>query len=186
VSQQPINAGDGKPALFAYGFGLNYPGRPPNPSPSVPTTPPGQTTPPAATTPVRTTPPPPPATTTRPPAPTTAAPTTAVAGTLSCTFRYTVNNQWANGFVAEVRVVAGSAPVSGWTLRFTFPGDQAITNAWNAAVTQSGSQVSAVNQDHNASIPAGGSATFGFQATYSGTNPAPTGASLNGTACGSG
>jgi len=185
VSQQPINAGDGKPALFAYGFGLNYPGRPPNPSPSVPPAPPGQTTPPAATTPARTTPPPP-AATTRPPGPTTAAPTTAAAGTLSCTFRYTVNNQWANGFVAEVRVVAGSAPVSGWTLRFTFPGDQAITNAWNAAVTQSGSQVSAVNQDYNASIPAGGTATFGFQATYSGTNSTPTGASLNGTACGSG
>ena len=182
VSQQPINVGDGKPPLFAYGFGLNYPGRPTTPSPSVTTTRPPQTTPPAPTTPAPTTRP---ASTTRPPA-TTAAPTTPTVGTLSCTFGYTVSNQWGNGFVAEVRVTAGSAPVNGWTLRFTFPGDQAITNAWNASVTQSGGQVSAVNQDYNASIPAGGSATFGFQATYSGTNSPPTGASLNGTACAAG
>jgi beta-glucosidase len=183
VSQQPINVGDGKPALFAYGFGLSYPGRPTTPSPSVSTTAPAPTTPPPP--PTRPAPSTPAAPTTRPPAtvPTTGAPT---AGTLSCTVRYTVSNQWSNGFVAEVRVTAGSAPVSGWTLRFAFPGDQAITNAWNASVTQSGGQVSAVNQDYNANIPAGGSATFGFQATYSGKNQAPTGATLNGTACAAG
>jgi len=179
VSQQPINVGDGKPALFAYGFGLSYPGGPTSPSPTpttaAPTTPPIQTTPP-----VQTTPPPPttPAQTTRPP--TTAVPTT---GTASCTFRYTVASQWQNGFVAEVRLTAGSAPVNGWTLSFTFPGAQTVTNAWNATVTQSGAQVSAASMDYNASVPAGGSATFGFQASYTGTNSAPTSATLNGTAC---
>ncbi|MFC0527435.1 glycoside hydrolase family 3 N-terminal domain-containing protein [Phytohabitans kaempferiae] len=186
ASQQPINAGDGKPALFAYGFGLSYPGGPTTPSPSPTRTPTagpttgGPTTPPVATTrPVPTTP------TTRPPA-TTAAPTTPTAGAASCTFRYAVSNQWQNGFVAEVRVTAGPAPVNGWTVRFGFPGNQAITNSWNATVTQSGSQVSAVNQGWNASVPAGGSVTFGFQATYSGTNAAPTSATVNGTACAAG
>ncbi|BCB91147.1 hypothetical protein Psuf_084600 [Phytohabitans suffuscus] len=184
ASQQPINVGDGKPALFPYGFGLSYPGGPtsPSPTPSASTTAPPPTTPAAPTTsPPRTTPPAP---TTRPPAPTTAvATTTQTVGTASCTFRYTVSNQWQNGFVAEVRVTAGAAPVSGWTLRFAFPGDQAVTNAWNATVTQSGGQVSAANQDYNATIAAGGSVTFGFQGTYSGTNPPPTAATLNGTAC---
>jgi beta-glucosidase len=184
VSQQPINVGDGKPALFAYGFGLTYPGGPTTPSPTpataAPTTPPTQTTPPGqATRPAQNTPP---AQTTRPPA-TTAAPPVGVA---SCTFRYTVSNQWSNGFVAEVRVTAGAAPVNGWTLRFAFAGNQAITNAWNAAVTQSGSQVSAVNHDWNATIAARGNATFGFQSTYSGTNSPPTSATLNGTTCGTG
>ncbi|MEU5260482.1 hypothetical protein [Amycolatopsis sp. NPDC021455] len=28
ADQQPINAGDGKPALFPFGFGLRYPHRP--------------------------------------------------------------------------------------------------------------------------------------------------------------
>jgi len=36
---------------------------------------------------------------------------------------------------------------------------------------------------YNASIPAGGSASFGFQASYSGTNSAPASFTLNGAAC---
>ncbi|BCB77492.1 hypothetical protein GCM10022251_69630 [Phytohabitans flavus] len=191
VAQQPINAGDGKPALFPYGFGLSYAGRPTSPpaqtAAPAQTTPPAKTTPPAPRPPAQTTRPPqatPPAPTTRPPAPTTqAAATTQTVGTALCTFRYAVSNQWQDGFVAEMKVTAGAAPVSGWTARFEFAGDQAITNAWNATVTQSGTQVSATNQDWNTTIPAGGNATFGFQATYSGTNPPPTTATLNDTTC---
>ncbi|MBN1171454.1 MAG: cellulose binding domain-containing protein, partial [Micromonosporaceae bacterium] len=64
-----------------------------------------------------------------------------------------------------------------------FPGDQKITNSWNAAVTQSGTSVTATNASYNGSIPSGGTVSFGFQASYSGVNANPTGFTLNGTAC---
>jgi endo-1,4-beta-xylanase len=50
-------------------------------------------------------------------------------------------------------------------------------------VTQSGSTVTAKNLSYNAAVPAGGSASFGFTADWSGSDPKPTGATLNGTAC---
>ncbi|MEV4582020.1 cellulose binding domain-containing protein [Nonomuraea jabiensis] len=72
---------------------------------------------------------------------------------------------------------------SGWTLTWSWPGNQQVTNAWNATVSQQGAQVTARNVPYNATIAAGTAVTFGFQATYSGTNSAPTQFALNGTAC---
>jgi hypothetical protein len=43
--------------------------------------------------------------------------------------------------------------------------------------------VTASNLSYNAQIPAGGSQSFGFQGTYSGTFAQPAGFTLNGTAC---
>jgi endoglucanase len=39
---------------------------------------------------------------------------------------------------------------------------------WNASYTQSGATVTAVNADHNGSVPAGGSTSFGFGAAPGG------------------
>src|SRR5689334_12610947 len=64
---------------------------------------------PAATTPPVTTPP-----ATTPPA------TTPPAGGKSCSAAYTVQNQWPGGFQGDVRVTAGSAAISGWTVTWTF------------------------------------------------------------------
>ncbi|GFJ94209.1 glycoside hydrolase family 3 N-terminal domain-containing protein [Phytohabitans rumicis] len=176
ASQQPINVGDGKPALFPYGFGLSYPGGPtPSPSPSVsPPSPPRPT--PSASPARRPTPTP-----TRSPS---AAPTpspTASAVAASCTVRYAVTSEWPTGFVTDIRITAGSAAIDGWTLRFTFPGGQTVTNAWNATVTQSGDQVSATNLDWNAIIAAGESTSFGFQAE--GPTGSPRTATINTTPC---
>lgn len=58
---------------------------------------------------------------------------------------YTPDN-WPGGFTASVTVSnIGAATDNGWTLAFTFPGDEQITGAWNAAVTQTGATVSATN-----------------------------------------
>ncbi len=51
----------------------------------------------------------------------------------------------------------GTSAINGWTLTFTFPGDQKITNAWNGTVSQSGENVSITNASYNAAIAAGGS-----------------------------
>ena len=84
------------------------------------------------------------------------------------------------GQLVEAR---GAAAVNGWSLKWTFAGNQAVTNAWNATITQSGSGVTATNMSYNAGIPAGGNVSFGFQATYSGTNANPSVFTLKGSAC---
>ncbi|MGW0504159.1 PQQ-dependent sugar dehydrogenase [Micromonospora sp. NPDC003241] len=136
-----------------------------------PTTPPPTTPPP--TTPPPTTPPP-----TTPP-PTTPPPTT---GPAACTVSWTAN-QWSNGFTADVRVTNRGSALSSWTLTWSFPGNQQVTNAWNAQVTQSGRTVTARNVSWNGSLPTNGTATFGLQATYSGTNDRPGDFRLNNTSC---
>ncbi|WP_344615733.1 cellulose binding domain-containing protein [Dactylosporangium salmoneum] len=88
---------------------------------------------------------------------------------------YRVDSDWGAGFTATVTVQNnGTTPISSWRVTWTWAGNQQITNAWNAGCTQSGRTVTAVNLGYNGTIPPGGSTTFGFQATYSGSNTAPT------------
>jgi endoglucanase len=104
-------------------------------------------------------------------------------GTGSCGVRY-VPNSWGTGFTAEVSVAnTGTSVIDGWTLRFSFTGNQEITGRWNATVTQNQQAVIALNGDHNRTIAPNTAVSFGFQGTYSGTNATPTAFTLNGTAC---
>jgi cellulase/cellobiase CelA1 len=77
----------------------------------------------------------------------------------------------------------GTAAVNGWTLVWTFPGDQKIGQLWNAAYTQSGETVTAANESYNASIAPGSSASFGFTGTYTNSDASPTAFTLNGSPC---
>ncbi|MEU4696771.1 glycoside hydrolase family 9 protein [Nonomuraea dietziae] len=81
-----------------------------------------------------------------------------------CTATYKLVNSWQGGFQAEVSVTA----TGGWTIGWTFPGDQKIGQLWNGTHTQSGAAVSVKNLVWNAD---GG--TFGFTATGSGVTPSP-------------
>jgi len=102
----------------------------------------------------------------------------------ACTVSYSTVSQWAGGFVASVTISnGGTSAINGWTLTYTFPGDQKITNSWNGVVTQSGESVSIGNESYNASIPAGSSTQLGFQGTWTSSDAAPTAFTLNGTAC---
>ncbi|MEU5879541.1 cellulose binding domain-containing protein [Spirillospora sp. NPDC047279] len=93
-------------------------------------------------------------------------------------------NSWSSGFTANVTVTnTGGSPVNGWSLGFTLPPGQAVANAWNAAVSSAGGAVTARNLDYNATIPPGGSQSFGFQGTHSGTFASPDAFTLNGTRC---
>jgi cellulase/cellobiase CelA1 len=95
-------------------------------------------------------------------------------GTATCSASMSVNNQWGNGFVATVTVKAGSSAIKTWRVTWTWGGTQAIVNAWNASVSTSGKAVTANNMSYNGSVGANGSTTFGFQASFSGTNSVPT------------
>jgi cellulase/cellobiase CelA1 len=97
---------------------------------------------------------------------------------------YTKSSEWAGGFVASVTITdSGTAPVNGWRLTFTFGGDQKITNAWNATVSQPGSSVTATNASYDATISPGGNVSLGFQGTWAASDAVPTSFSLNGAPC---
>lgn len=111
---------------------------------------------------------------------TTAAGTSPSGG---CTVTYT-SNTWPGGFTANVTLAnTGTSGWSGWATTFTFPGDQKITNAWNAQVTQTGQAVTATSESYNGKVAAGASTTFGFQGTWTSSSTAPTSFSVNGTTC---
>jgi alpha-galactosidase len=104
-------------------------------------------------------------------------------GGQSCQVSY-VKNEWTGGFTANITLTdTGTTAVNGWTLTFTFPGDQKVTNAWNATVTQSGSTVNATNVGYDGSIAPGGNIQFGFQGTWTNNDSVPTAFALNGSAC---
>ncbi|GAA3458304.1 cellulase family glycosylhydrolase [Saccharothrix longispora] len=102
----------------------------------------------------------------------------------TCAVTYKVTGQWQGGFQGDVKVAnTGTTAVNGWTLRWTWAAGQTVTQSWGATTTQSGAQLSAANVAYNATIPAGGSVSFGFIGSWNGTNPAPTSFALNGATC---
>lgn len=101
-----------------------------------------------------------------------------------CSVSYRTASQWPGGFTAQIIITnTGTAPVNGWTLRFTFPGDQRITQSWNTNAQQSGVAVTAGNLSYNGSVAAGASVTFGFLGTWQTSNASPTAFTLNNAAC---
>jgi cellulose binding protein with CBM2 domain/fibronectin type III domain protein len=104
-------------------------------------------------------------------------------GGASCKVTYTPNI-WGGGFTSNVTVAnTGTAPWTSWSLGFAFPGDEKITNAWNANVTQSGANVTATSMSYNGAIAPGANTSFGFQGTWSASSASPTAFTVNGSAC---
>ncbi|MEV5437630.1 cellulase family glycosylhydrolase [Streptomyces sp. NPDC052682] len=102
----------------------------------------------------------------------------------SCGVAYKVTNQWPGGFQGEIVLRnTGSSAINGWTLRWTFPDSQRISNLWGGTATQSGADVTVTSLPYTASIPASGSVTLGFTASKGSANPAPSAFTLNGSAC---
>ncbi|GGM21795.1 glycosyl hydrolase family 5 [Micromonospora sonchi] len=117
--------------------------------------------------------------TTNPPPATTPPPS----GNAACAVKYTANS-WNNGFTADVQITNnGSSTINGWTLTYSLPSGQQVTNSWNATVSQSGSSVTARNVGHNGTIAPRGTASFGYQGTLSGAYSNPSSFTLNGTRC---
>jgi alpha-galactosidase len=118
--------------------------------------------------------------------PTTPPPTTSPPpSTGPCQVTYAITGQWPDGFQGEVTIRnTGTAPVNGWSLRWSFADGQQLNQAWGATYTQSGAQVTATNVSWNGSISPGATASFGFISSWSGSNAKPTAFTLNGSACG--
>jgi len=111
------------------------------------------------------------------------SPTSSQSGGTGCIVSYNMND-WGSGATVNIAIKNnGSAVINGWTLAFSFPGNQKITNLWCAKYSQSGAAVTVSNESWNGSIAPGGTVTFGFNISYSGSNAKPSDFTLNGQPC---
>jgi len=104
----------------------------------------------------------------------------------ACQVDYGIQNDWGAGFVTNIRLTNRGDTLNGWTLTFSFAGNQRIqAPGWSATWTQAAgsTSVSATNLDWNRTLTNGQFTEFGFQAAYSGANAKPTSFSVNGTQC---
>ena len=103
----------------------------------------------------------------------------------TCAITYINQSDWGNGAIINVTITnSGATAINGWTLTWTYGGNQTISSLWNGTYTQPGTAVSVTNLVYNAALPAnGGSVDFGFNVNYSGTNAKPANFKLNGITC---
>jgi glycosyl hydrolase family 12/cellulose binding protein with CBM2 domain len=110
----------------------------------------------------------------------TPTPTATSPGPAQCSAAYSVVSSWPGGFQGQVVVHnTGPAALNGWNLAWTFPGNQQITSLWNGSYTQTAAAVAVRSASYDSSIPAGGTATVGFTASYAGSNSSPAGVSCS-------
>jgi endo-1,4-beta-xylanase len=102
----------------------------------------------------------------------------------TCHVTYTKNSEWPGGFTAQLTIAnTGTTTINGWSLTFTFPGDQKITSNFNGGFSQTGENATLTNASYNGTIAPGTSITDGFQGTWTSSDANPTSFSINGTAC---
>ncbi|MEV0217490.1 non-reducing end alpha-L-arabinofuranosidase family hydrolase, partial [Micromonospora sp. NPDC050695] len=108
------------------------------------------------------------------------------AAAAGCSVDYAVSSQWQGGFGANVTITNLGDPLTSWTLTWSYGAGQTVTQAWNTSLTQSGSAVTARNVSYNNSVPTNGTVSFGFNGSWTSSNPAPTSFALNGVTCNGG
>jgi endoglucanase len=99
----------------------------------------------------------------------------AAAASSSCAAAYSVSTDWGSGFTASLTITNnGAAAITGWTVTYSYAGNQTLANGWNGAWAQSGKAVTVTNESYNGSLAAGAATTAGANFNYSGANAAPT------------
>ncbi|HEY6786069.1 MAG TPA: putative Ig domain-containing protein, partial [Trebonia sp.] len=102
----------------------------------------------------------------------------------SCHVTYTLNSSWPGGFTAQVAIAnTGTTAINGWSLTFTFPGDEKITSNFNGGFSQTGENATLTNASYNGTIAPGASITDGFQGSWTSSVANPTSFAVNGTTC---
>ncbi|WP_086666606.1 glycoside hydrolase family 6 protein [Lentzea kentuckyensis] len=110
-----------------------------------------------------------------------APPAGAAAG---CRVDYTASNWGGGGFGGKVKITNLGDAMSSWTLKFTFPGTQKVSQGWSANWSQSGQDVTATSMSWNGNLGTGASSEIGFNGSYTGSENADPGSfTLNGTVC---
>ncbi len=103
-----------------------------------------------------------------------AAPAAAQTSGASCSAAYSVQTDWGTGFTASITVTnTGSTAITGWTLSYSYSGNQQLTQGWSGNWSQSGETVTVANASWNGNLAAGASTQIGANFSYTGTNTAP-------------
>ena len=100
---------------------------------------------------------------------------------------FQVTSDWGSGFGGQITITNTQATaVSNWSLSFNW--DRSITSIWDGTVSShSGNAYTIANAGWNATIPAGGSVSFGFNGSPGNVgSDVPTGYKLDGVAIGTG
>ncbi|MFD8868860.1 cellulose binding domain-containing protein [Streptomyces sp. NPDC059590] len=103
------------------------------------------------------------------------------AGT-TCTARYTLDNEWPDGFQAKVTLTPRKT-VHNWRLSWEFESGQRVTQMWNGEFEQRGSKVTVTPAEYNETARAGEALEVGFLGSWDSGNATPTDLALNGHHC---
>jgi endo-1,4-beta-xylanase len=103
-------------------------------------------------------------------------------GDASCAVAYSAND-WGSGFTANITITNRGPAINGWTLKYSYAGNQHLSQGWSGTWSQSGQNVTVTNAGWNGTLATGASTSIGANFTYSGTNTAPAEFTLNGTTC---
>jgi len=99
---------------------------------------------------------------------------------LNATATFTPTADWGSGFTGTITIAnQGTTPINGWTLQLTFA--PTLSSIWNGTiVSHTGNQYVIQNASYNATIGAGQSVSFGFNAAPGNVTAGPTNYVLNG------
>jgi hypothetical protein len=105
----------------------------------------------------------------------------------ACRVAYTASN-WGGGggFTGGVTITnTSTVATNGWTLAFTFPSGQRVSQGWNATWAQAtgSANVTATSMSYNGTLAPGASTQIGFNGTFTTTNTAPSTFTLNNATC---
>jgi len=117
-----------------------------------------------------------------------AAVTPGASAATGVTATFTKTQDWGSGYQATYTITNNtSADLSSWTITFGLPSGQQMGTYWDATETASSNPYTFVNRSYNGDVPAnGGTVSFGFIVSYSGTFAPPTNCTVNGGPCGGG
>lgn len=83
-----------------------------------------------------------------------------------CEVTYTKTWDSGSSFGANITIRNLGDPLGGWTLTFTWPGNQQINQGWSANWSQTGRGVAARSMPWNGGLGSGASVSLGLGATY--------------------
>ncbi|MCG8569541.1 MAG: glycosyl hydrolase family 8 [Spirochaetes bacterium] len=88
---------------------------------------------------------------------------------------YTITSDWGSGFCVTVVIENNSdSVVTNWAVKWSFSGNQQITDSWNGSYVQNNASVIVTPASWNNTIQPGATVSFGFLGTYSGNNEVPS------------
>lgn len=82
-------------------------------------------------------------------------------------------NSWGSGYTATITITNnGTSAINNWQLQWDYA-TQTVGSSWSCQLVQNGTRVTVNPVSWNASIPAGGSISFGYNGAFNGGNTVP-------------